>query len=87
MNVVIFKMRKMNHAQENAGHVSLRSCLRDAGHFQSEFHVLPDVQPGKESQFLKKQNSIRARTFYGAAVHDNFSSSGPVQARDQMQQR
>ena len=85
VNVVIFKMRKVNHAEVLSGAIA-PLISRNAAHFQTEFHVLPHRQPGEQAQFLEEQNSVRAGALHGFAINSNFSRGGSIKARQQVQE-
>src|SRR3974390_1221137 len=86
MNVVIFEMGEVNHAQEEPRAVA-PLALGHAGHLQPEFDVVPHGQPRKQSEFLEQQDAVGARTQDGFAIDDYFPRCRPVKPGQKMKKR
>src|SRR5690349_7045601 len=86
MDVTLLKFGEMHEFQIVARPL-LALGLWNSLHLHSEFDVLGDGQPGKESMFLENENPICAGAGYGMAVDEHLTRRLRMQAGDQMQQR
>src|SRR5207248_7412875 len=80
-----FKFPKMHQAQVFAS-FRFPLLLRDALHSHPEFHVLPNGEPGKQTQFLEDENAVSARSLHILVIDQNIARGLAVKACNQMQE-